>query len=307
MHIVMNEERTPRHSIINILPQGLSRVMYGINLDEAEEIRLIQGKPIFIRYPDGDYYITAKGILSREAASAVTVSKKHIAETMERVTKSSLYSVTDELKNGYITIDGGHRVGIAGTAVTGADGVELIKNISALNIRIATEIVGVSDGVIDDIAGDTVRSTLIISPPCCGKTTLLRDIARNISERGYCVAVADERCEIAAMHDGESAFCLGGHTSVLENCPKAYAMTALLRSMSPDVIVTDELGGDGDAEAVSKIINSGVSVIATAHGRDEAQLMKKREFRKLLPLFDLVIILSKREGAGTIERIEKRC
>ena len=304
MYIVTNEEVTPRHNIINVLPTSLRRNMYNINLDEAEEIRLIQGKPVFIRYPDGDYYISPKGVLCRDKKNGIKISKKHIDELLERITKSSLYSVKDEIRNGYITIDGGHRIGVVGTAVTEENKVGFIKNISAMNIRLATEVIGTSDKIISNIIDDGSKNTLIISPRGCGKTTLLRDIIRNISEAGYSVAVADERCEIGAMHNGESAFNLGGHTTVLENCPKAYAMTTLLRAMSPDVIATDELGADKDAEAVANIINSGVSVIATAHGRDIKQLENKKQFRKILSLFDVIIILSKRDGAGTIERVQ---
>lgn len=307
MYIATNEDLTSRSSIINILPQSLKRYMYTINLDEAEEIRMIQGKPMYIRYPDGDYFITQKGILSRDSKNGLCIQKKHIDEMLEKITRSSLYSVKDEIKNGYVTIKGGHRVGIAGTAVTDRDNVEFIKNISTMTIRIATEIIGVSDCIIGDICDGEILNTLIVSPPGCGKTTLLRDIVRNISNMGYCVAIADERCEVAAMCNGESAFELGDRTAVLENCPKQFAMTTLLRSMSPDVIVTDELGEDKDAQAVAKIINSGVGVIATAHGKNTEQLRKKQVFVELLPMFDVIITLSKRNGAGTIERIEKQC
>ena len=307
MYIVTNEEMTPRHNIINVLPRALKLNMYNINLDEAEEIRLIQGKPMYIHYPDGDYYITSKGRLTREEKNGIIIEKKHIDEAMERITNSSLYAVANEIKHGYITIGGGHRVGIAGTAVTDGDTIEIIKNISALNIRIATEVIGCSDSVIDDIIDREIKNTLIVSPPGCGKTTLLRDIARVISWRGYSVGIADERCEIAAMHNGESSFDLGAHAVVLENCPKSYSMTTLLRSMSPDVIITDELGEDEDVRALSTIINSGVTVIASAHGKSVNQLKNKPVFRKLLPMFEVIVILSKRNGVGTVEEVIKQC
>lgn len=304
MYIATNEAVTPRHSIINIMPQALKRYMYSINLDEAGEIRLILDKPVFIRYPDGDYYITEKGVLCRDSKNGVVIRRKHMEELLEKITKSSLYSVKDEIKNGYITIDNGHRIGICGTAVMTDDKVEFIKDISSMNIRLAGEFIGISDALMGDIICDGIKNTIIISSPGCGKTTLLRDIIRNISDRGYCVGVADERCEIASMKNGISGFNLGGHTSVLDNCPKTYAMTTLLRSMAPDVIATDELGTDSDVEAVLKIINSGVSIIATAHSRDIKQLTDRDVFKRLLPIFDIAVVLSKREGVGTIEKVE---
>ncbi len=303
MYIATNEEFSARHNIISIMPQGIRKYMHNINLDEAEEIRLIQGKPMYIHYPDGDYYLTQKGVLAKARQSGISVGKKHLDELLERITKSSLYSVKDEIRNGYITIEGGHRVGITGTAVTEGDKVEFIKNISAMNIRLANEIIGASDSIIGEVTEGGVKNTLVISPPGCGKTTLLRDLVRGISDMGYCVAVADERCEIAAMNNGESAFDLGCRTTVFDCCPKSYAMTTLLRSMSPDVIVTDELGTRDDCKAVYGILNSGVSVIASVHGRDIKQLLKREALKDIVPMFDIVVILSKKNGAGTVEKI----
>lgn len=304
MYIATNEEATVKGSIMNIMPRDIRRYMYNITLDDAEEIRIIQGQSIYIHYADGDYFPTVRGTLSKSKQNGITARKEHIEELLERITKSSLYSVKDEIRNGYITVDGGHRVGIAGTAVTERGQIEHIKNISAMTVRIANERLGVSDTVIRKIAGfDGIDNTLIISPPGCGKTTLLRDLVRNISNMGYCTAVADERCELAAMRDGQSPFDLGCRTTVIDACPKAEAMKMLLRSMSPNVIVTDELGTDGDAEAVFEILNSGVSIIATAHGRDTRQLMRKTAFERILKYFDTIVILSRRNGVGTVEEI----
>lgn len=304
MYIATNEMRPCRCGVINVLPQAVRRLMCNVNLDEASEIRLIVGKPLCIRYPDGDYFLTSRAILSRNSVGAFNITRRHMDEMLERVSKSSLYSVKEEIRNGYITIDGGHRVGLAGTAVTENGSVEFLKDISAMNIRIAGEVIGAAEAVIDKLVkGGIVKSTLIISPPGAGKTTMLRDITRRLSYMGYNVAIADERCELAAMHDGLSSFDLGNSTSVLDNCPKSIAMLMLLRSMSPEVIVTDEIGTNEDAEAIRSIINSGTSVVASVHGRNAAQAMRRRGISEILSMFDIVISLSKRNGAGTIEEI----
>lgn len=306
MYIATNESQSGCRSVLNVLPQALRHCMCNVDLDEATEIRMIAGKPFVIRYSDGDYYLSAKSILLRKPANSVIVSKKLLDEAVERITKSSIYSVREEIRNGYITIEGGHRVGIAGTAVTDNGSVEFIKDISAVNIRIASEILGAADEVIGEIAsGGIVNNTLIISPPCTGKTTMLRDIARQLSYLGYAVAIADERCEIAAMYEGKSAFDLGNLTTVLDNCPKDRAMMMLLRSMAPDVIITDEIGTEMDIEAIRTIINSGVGVIATVHGRDIKQIMRRKALSELAVMFDRVVILSRRCGIGTIEEIVK--
>lgn len=304
MYIATNEIINDKRGVLNILPGTLRRYMSNINLDEASEIRLICGKPLTVRYSDGDYYVTQKYVLSQNPIGTVTVLRSHINEIMERITKSSLYSVKEELRSGFITIEGGHRVGIAGTAITENGSVEFIKNISALNIRLANEVIGAADSVVEHIINKgIVRNTLIISPPGAGKTTLLRDIVRTLSYRRYSVAVADERCEIAAMHEGRSSFDLGGCTAVMESCPKDKGMLMLLRSMSPDVIVTDEIGNEEDAAAIRAIVNCGAAVIATAHGRNIKQAAMRSTIAGIMPLFDVIISLSKREGAGTVEEV----
>lgn len=307
MYIATNEMHTGGRGITNVMPAPLRRYMCSVNLDEASELLFIAGKPLIIRYPDGDYYLTSKSVLMRkdkDCAAAVIVTERNIEELLERITKSSLYSVKDQIRNGYITIEGGHRAGIAGTAVTENGSVEFIRNVSAVNIRLAEEIKGAGEAAAEYILSDTgVKSTFIISPPGAGKTTMLRDITRILSESGFAVSVADERCEIAAMHDGRSAFDLGAMTTVMDNCPKSQAMLMLLRAMSPEVIVTDEIGTAQDGEAVRSIMNSGVAVITSAHGKNREQLMKRREIGKLCDQFDVIITLSKRSGAGTIEEI----
>lgn len=306
MYIATNETQIGACEVMNVLPKSIRRYMCNVNLDEAVEIHLVIGRPFSIRYPDGEYYLTVKSVLSKIPLNTVNITKSHMEEVIERITKSSLYSVKEEIRNGFITIEGGHRAGIAGRAVTENGSVEFIKNISAMNIRIANEVIGSADGVINDIVSDgMVKNTLIISSPGAGKTTMLRDVTRQLSYMGYYVSVADERCEIAAMSSGRTAFDLGDLTSVMDNCPKAQAMLMLLRSMSPDVIITDEIGTDEDREAVLRIINSGVSVIASIHGRDAEQVMRRKDMAQLVDMFDVLIVLSKRNGVGTIEEIRK--
>lgn len=306
MYIATNEAQTGRSGAISVLPSAVRRYMNGINLEEATELRLITGKPFIIRYPDGDYYLTKRSVLSSAPVNTINITHGMMSELLERITKSSLYSVKEEIRSGYITIEGGHRAGIAGTAVTENGEVEFIRSISAVNIRLANEIIGAAEGIMDRIVENgIIKNTLIISPPGAGKTTMLRDITRSLSYMGFAAAVADERCEIAAMCGGRSSFDLGNMTAVMDNCPKDRAMLMLLRSMSPDVIITDEIGTHADIEAIGKIMNSGVAVIASVHGRDTAQIMRRNDIAELVKMFDLEIVLSKRGGAGTVEEIKE--
>ena len=171
--------------------------------------------------------------------------------------------------------------------------ISFIENISGLNYRLARQIMGAADGVIDSIInGRTIRSTLIIAPPNMGKTTLLRDAVRQISARGFKVSVVDERSEISGIYDGTIMYDLGPNTDVLDNSPKAEGIMMMLRSMSPDVIATDEIGGAGDMEAIVAAAVRGVSVIATVHAADIAEVRRNPEIN--LALFECIITLGKR-------------
>ena len=263
-----------------------------INIECIEEIRLRANKPLCIK--------TSKGTEVIE----YTVSQQEILQAFEKICENSVYSYRKQICDGYITIRGGNRVGIVGSAVVDNGKVINVNYISSLNFRIAREKIGCSNKIIEDILNieqNTIYNTLIISPPGCGKTTLLRDIVRNISNgikvlnfKGKTVGIVDERGEIAAMYKGIPQNDIGIRSDVIDNMPKPEAMRILVRSMSPDVIVCDEIGSIEDVKAIDYAMCSGVKGIFTAHGKDIEEVSKNPEISKLLQknVFERIIKLN---------------
>ncbi len=218
------------------------------------------------------------------------------------------------MRQGFLTVAGGHRIGIAGQAVMAGGELKTLKNIAALNIRLAREIRGAADAVAAYVVATPrqVLSTLVISPPRCGKTTVLRDLARQLSGgiarlgfAGVQVGVVDERSELAACQDGVPTADLGPRTDVLDGCPKAVGMLMLIRSMAPQAIVTDELGREADAMAVREARHAGVAVVASAHGRDAADIAARPHIGALIAerVFERYVVLTDTPAAGTVREI----
>lgn len=257
-----------------------------------EEIRLRSNKQISLKIGQGIYLLD------------YIVSQQEILQTFEKVCENSVYSYRRQICDGYITIRGGNRVGIVGSAVIDNGQVININYISSLNFRIARQKIGCSNSIIEDIIdnhNDSIYNTLIISPPGCGKTTLLRDIVRNLSNgiseinfKGKNVGVVDERGEIAAMYKGIPQNDIGIRTDVIDNMPKPLAMRILVRSMAPDIIACDEIGSIEDVEAIDYAMCSGVKGIFTAHGKNVEEINKNTELSKLLNknVFERIILLN---------------
>ncbi len=299
MILTTKEFSTTQSEILSFIPLRLRTFLFPLVGKCTEEIRLRVGRPLSLRENSKNYFITSGGRLSKTPYNAVTVTKSDIENATGLLCNSSVYAYEEEIKNGYITTPYGHRIGLCGDAVIKNGKISFINNISGLNYRIAREIKGCADTVINDIYyNSTVRNTLIISPPGSGKTTLLRDLARLISNLGKNVSILDERGEIAAMKNGFPGFDIGAFSDVLQGCKKPDGIPLLLRSMAPDVIITDELSGSSDLLAINDAKRRGVSVIATVHAKNIKDVNKK-----LLENFNCIVTLSSRLGVGTIEEI----
>jgi len=223
-----------------------------------------------------------------------------IAETVERISQYSLYAMEEELRMGYITLPGGHRVGVVGKTVVEDGSIRTIRPISGLNIRISRAVKGCGDKILPQILN---HNTMIISPPGCGKTTLLRDIIRLMSDKSkLTVGVVDERSEIGGSYKGVPQNDVGIRTDILDGCPKAEGMILLLRAMSPDVIAVDELGGEGDALAVENVCNAGIKIICTVHGYGLEDVRKKPNLRDLIDkkIFTKFVVLKAAGKEGIV-------
>lgn len=301
--------------IINALSLNLREKIKSIQGENIEEIRLRVNKPLIVNGNQKDYFYNEKSRkLDRNMDKAYIVTKEDLEQTFQIICKYSIHSFMDDIKKGFITLRGGHRVGIVGKAIVENGKVENIKHISSLNIRISKEVKDCSDKVMSHIIKSPIKinNTIIISPPQCGKTTLLRDIVRNLSNgnkeydfKGVNVALIDERNEIAGSYLGVPQMDVGIRTDIIETCPKDVGIMMVLRSMSPNVIVTDEIGTEKDIKALYTALNGGVGLITTVHGDSIEDIRSRKELRNLLDeeLFKKVILLSAKRGPGTIEKI----
>ena len=276
-----------------------------LNYDKLYEIRLRVGRPLFLTYDGGECFLRKPG------QEQYLVTREDLKETLEYVTGYSLYAYEDEIRQGYISVQGGHRVGVTGKVVLDRGRIMGMKYISCINVRLAHEIQGCADKVMSYIRTEKwVANTLIISPPRCGKTTLLRDIIRQLSNGwantpGLTVGVVDERSELAGCYQGIPQNDLGIRSDILDGCPKAEGMMMLIRSMSPEVVAVDELGDYEDIHAIESVIHCGCKLFATVHGSSIEDIKRKPLLQRLMQekVFERYIVLYKKDCAGQIKAI----
>ena len=293
--------------ILHILPIRIRCMVEKLGLDYAKlwEIRLRVNSPFILRYEDAEIYVSGQGQRVDNMKQAYIVTARDVNDTLECVCNHSLYAYEDEIRQGFVTVCGGHRVGVAGKIILDGTRIKCIRHISFLNIRVAHEIKGCCEPVLPYIYADgRLLSTLIVSAPCHGKTTLLRDMIRVVSDRGTTVGVVDERSEIAACYKGIPQNDVGMRTDVLVCCPKAAGMMMLVRTMAPELIAVDELGGPSDVDAIFGVVNCGCRLLATAHGYSIDDVRERAGIRRLVEnrIFDRYVVLGG-ERAGQVSDI----
>lgn len=284
----------------------------GLDYENVREIRIRTNRPMQIVGGTDAYYLSRNGKLTKRAEQAYYVSKEELRETMEFAGNYSLYAYEEELREGFLTVEGGHRIGVAGKVIRNGDTIAGMKYITSVNIRVSHEVKGCARNLLPLlIEGQEFCHTLLVSPPGCGKTTMLRDLVRELSggeeeqPYRYTVGVVDERGEIAGAHMGVPTKDLGLYTDILDSCPKREGMRMLLRSMAPDILAVDEIGKEEDVEAISYASCCGCKVIATMHGNSMEELQRKPFCRRFLEdrVFERYVFLEMGEHPGQIREI----
>lgn len=283
--------------------QSLERLS---DCESIHEIRMRTGRPVGIVSFGKERFLTEKGNLTDYADMCRKVTQEETEYSFRAVCDYSIHSYSREIAEGFITLEGGNRVGICGTAVTENGKISALRYISGLNFRIAGQAVGCAERLCGRILEKGLCSILIIGPPMSGKTTMVRDICRILGER-YRISVIDERGEIGAVYHGVAQNNAGQLTDIFDGYPKAQGIMTAVRVMSPDIVVCDEIGGGEDCAALLSSANTGVKFIASVHGSSICGIKKRKYLKEVLEsgIFECFVTLDAGNVPGKISGFER--
>lgn len=298
-----------KQQVLKILAKNIRLLIEKEKLEfhKLQEIHLRIGKELYVVYENKEKFLGEYG-------ERHITTKDEVRETMEYISQYSIYAYEQQIRQGFITVEGGHRAGISGQVVQNGGQIKTISHVSSINVRVAHQIKGCADKVFPYVAENgQLLHTLVISPPGCGKTTLIRDMIRQISDgnkyiKGITVGVVDERSELAACYQGNPQNDLGMRTDVLDCCPKAEGILLLIRSMSPKVIAVDEVGTEEDFKSLRYALTCGCRLLASVHGKDLEEVSKKPFFGQMIQgqWFERYIVLSTKKPGDVSEIYDKR-
>ena len=296
------DRRKPWEQAASVLPEQRWNslcALGGDRLDALEELRLRRGFPMTALLPEGE-----------TETDGPPVVEDDLRQVVENATQASAHTALDRVRQGFVTLRGGHRIGLCGSVVKREGQIVTLRDISSLSVRVARSVEGQAGELLPQLTeGGAFLSTLILAPPGAGKTTLLRDLVRSLSDGDtgppVRVGVADERGEIAALWQGEPQLRIGRHTDVIDGCSKAEGLSILIRGMNPQVAAVDEITDPADVQAITEAAGCGVALIATAHGAGREDLTRRPVYRSLLDngIFRRLAVIE-RQGGGRAVRVE---
>ena len=296
------DKRKPWEQAASVLPEQRQNSLCALGkdrLDALEELRLRRGFPMTALIPEGEV-----------ETGGPPVVEEDLRQVVENATQASAHTALDRVRQGFVTLRGGHRVGLCGSVTKRAGQIVTLRDISSLSVRVARPVEGQAGGLLPQLTENgSFLSTLILAPPGAGKTTLLRDLVRGLSDGDtgppLRVGVADERGEIAALWQGEPQLRIGRHTDVLDGCSKAEGLSILIRGMNPQVVAVDEITDPADVQAITEAVGCGVVLIATAHGSGREDLIRRPVYRALLEngIFRRLAVIE-RQGSMRTVRVE---